>query len=100
MASPVRVIHDNLTSAEDDSIQRFTQEFNRLRSSFSDGTNIQTWIVVHNVEINIAQLTSTLETVKDIGERIYSLNLLILFVNGLQYGRERTAVERTAGSGP
>ncbi|KIM78135.1 hypothetical protein PILCRDRAFT_824851 [Piloderma croceum F 1598] len=75
----VRVIHDNLTSAEDDSIQRFTQEFNRLRSSFSDSTNIQTWIVVHNVENNVAQLTSTLETLKDLGERIYSLNLLIPF---------------------
>ena len=56
-----------MSSLDDEVIQRFILEVNRLRALFDEGINIQTWIVIRNVENNVAQLNSTLEEINDSG---------------------------------
>jgi hypothetical protein len=63
----VRAVRDAMSSSDDETIQRFIVEVNRLRALFDEGINVQTWIVIRNVENNVAQLSSTLEEINDSG---------------------------------
>ena len=64
----VRVLRDTTSTTTDDRINQFMKEFDNLKWNFGQGINVQTWIIVHNIENDIRQLGSALDEISASGK--------------------------------
>ena len=90
-----RVVRGNISTATDDYIIQLKQRFVELKENFDRGTIVQTFVMVHNVEQSVHQLSSTLEEINRLGQFSWSLCLLLLFTNYLNAYRTRKATGPT-----
>ena len=68
----VRVLRDTTSTATDDRINQFMKEFDNLKWNFDQGINVQTWIIVHNIENDIRQLGSALDEISASGSNHFT----------------------------
>jgi hypothetical protein len=52
----------------DDWIDLFLKRFDELKDSFDRGTNVQTWVNVHNMQYDLRQVIATLEEINTSGQ--------------------------------
>jgi hypothetical protein len=67
---------DTLSPATDDTIQKFTDEFDRLRKLFSERSNLQVLDTVRNIEYGVVELRSWVEHLGEFYIHSYVCSLL------------------------
>ena len=65
---PERSLRDTMSSTSDDTIEKFTASFKELRDSFCSKSALTTWRIVHTMHNDVAQLSSAIESLNDIGK--------------------------------